>query len=100
MPAPNIGHAGIEPPTGPGPLTARRVLIIRYLAYGKRPRDIGKILGIATDSVYEHLGESRKLLNVRTNCELIRIIVQLGLIEPVPSHEKAQPDGTFDQRQS
>lgn len=88
MPAPNIGHEGIEPPTGPGRLTARRVLVIRHLAYGKRPRDIGKILGIATDSVYEHLEESRKLLNVRTNCELIRITVQLGLIDAVPTSGK------------
>jgi len=39
---------------GEAPLTARRVLVIRHLAHGRRPPEIARLLGIARDSVYEH----------------------------------------------
>ncbi len=64
------------------PLSGRRTLIVRHLAYGKSPGEIGRLLGIARESVYEHLAESRRQLQVRTNFELVRLAVQRGFLEP------------------
>ncbi len=74
--------AGVQSITAVGGLSARRVLIIRLLAGGKRPAEIASILGLARDSVYEHLQESRKAMHVRTNCELVALVAKLGLISP------------------
>ena len=74
-------HSG-APDGGPGacPLTLRQREIIAYAAAGKSDWDIGQILGIAGDTVAEHLERARALLRVRTRTQAVAIAVQRGWI--------------------
>ena len=72
-------------------LTARRILIIRHLAYDRDPAEIAHLLGIKRDSVYEHLGEIRRRLQVRTCCGVVGAAYRLGLLEASTQGDTPHP---------
>ena len=64
----------------PCPLTMRQREIMAFAAAGKSDWDIGQILGIASDTVSEHLERARHLLGVKTRTQAVAIAVQRGWI--------------------
>ncbi len=76
-------------------LTARRLGIIRYLAGDKCPDEIARLLGISRETVYEHLGELRKKLMVRTSYGLIGVAYELGILKPSGPIRTSEIPGSF-----
>jgi two-component system, NarL family, response regulator NreC len=62
-------------------LTKRELEILKYLADGKKNRDIGKLLHISTRTVDTHRSNILKKLKLQTNAELVKLAVANGVIE-------------------
>jgi len=62
-------------------LTVGTVEMLRQLATGKRCHEISQSLGIATDSVYEHVQDTRRRLGAHSNPELVRLAIHHGFIK-------------------
>jgi len=73
------------PPEGRGnDLTPSELRVLRLLASGMPPQDIGLELSIAPKTVSMHIHNSMKKLDVHTRTEAVALAHRLGLVEAKP----------------
>jgi DNA-binding NarL/FixJ family response regulator len=65
-----------------GTLTPREEQVLRLLAEGKNPKEIGEKLYISPKTVENHRANIMEKLNLHSTLELIRYAVRLGLVDP------------------
>ena len=62
----------------PRNLTSRQLEVLRLLAEGKKSREIGEALGIATKTVERHREDIRRRTALKSSIELARLAADLG----------------------
>ncbi len=63
-----------------GPISAREREILRLLASGRSPAEIGRMLGISVHTVRRHIANLSEKLGVRGNNALTRYAIRHGLV--------------------
>ena len=64
-----------------GPMSAREREILRLLASGRPPAEIGQMLGISVHTVRRHIANLSEKLGLRGNNALTRYAIRHGLVE-------------------
>ena len=62
-------------------LTPRQREVLRFIAEGKRMKEIAAILDLSTRTVETHKYEMMRALGVESTAELVRHAIQIGLVE-------------------
>jgi DNA-binding CsgD family transcriptional regulator len=68
--------AGIDVRT----VTARQLEVLRWLADGKKPKEIAAIIGLSTRTVGFHLYNSMRVLGCRTVTQTVARAIRWGLM--------------------
>jgi len=63
-------------------LTPRQRDVLRLFATGYSAKEVGGILSISRRTAENHKAEIKRLLGVKSNAELVRLALQLGLVSP------------------
>ncbi len=66
----------------PHKLTARQREVVQLLAEGRLMKEVGEILRLTPRTVAFHKYAAMRQLGVKTNAELIKQAVKLGLVQP------------------
>lgn len=61
-------------------LTQRQTEVIKLVAEGKRPKEIGALLGIASKTAEWHLQRVYELLGVNDSINLVRHAIKRGIL--------------------
>ncbi|MGZ8500701.1 MAG: response regulator [Candidatus Binatia bacterium] len=62
-------------------LSPRQLEVLRFIAEGRRMKEIAAILDLSTRTVETHKYEMMRSLGVESTAELVRYAIQIGLIE-------------------
>jgi DNA-binding CsgD family transcriptional regulator len=79
-----FAHDFLQPEMGQNlkKLSPREIQIARLLADGKSNKEIGTALGISSHTVETHRKRVLKTLGVHSMAELVRVVMQAGLLKP------------------
>lgn len=67
-----------EPIKTPEQLTGREIEILTLLSTGKSPKEIADILTISAMTVYNHISNIKKRLNIESNYDLMKYAIEKG----------------------
>ena len=67
-------------PKPPVKLSPRQLEVLRYIAEGRRMKEIAAILDLSTRTVETHKYEMMRSLGVESTAELVRYAIQIGLV--------------------
>lgn len=71
-------------------LTTRQKEILRWMAEGKTEDEISSIVGIASQTVTQHMSNIRAKLDLHSKALLVRYAVGIGLVQPITDEDRQQ----------